>query len=126
RKRAEEAMRESEGRLRVALSAGGMGTWLWRIPQDEQIIDDSLREMMGLPAGEEVRTLEGFLRAVHDEDRARVRAEFERCRAEACDFDVEFRVQRRVGTRWLKDHGRACPDPDGRPLFVAGACVDVT
>ena len=36
RRKAEEKLRESEERLRVALSAGEMGTWLWRIPQDER------------------------------------------------------------------------------------------
>jgi PAS domain S-box-containing protein len=125
-KLAQERLRESEERLRVALSAARMGTWLWRIPQDDQVIDETLHEMMGLAPGEEVRTLESFLRAVHNEDRGRVRAEFERCRSEGGDFDVEFRVQRPTGIRWLKDQGRAFPGPEGHPLFVTGACVDIT
>src|SRR6185369_1709082 len=91
-KLAADALRESESRLRVALDAAEMGTWLWRIPTDEQILDDSLRRLMGLDRHEEVLTLDHFLQAVHPEDSGRVRAEFERCREEGGVFNVEFRV----------------------------------
>src|SRR4051812_17045049 len=126
-KLAGEALRESEGRLRVALAAADMGTWLWRIPQDEQVLDDSLRHLMGLPPGEEVMNLDGFLRAVHEGDRDRVRGEFERCRREGGDFNVEFRVTWPDGSvHWLRDQGKAFPDDQGRPAFITGACVDIT
>jgi PAS domain S-box-containing protein len=126
-KLAQEALRESQERLHVALSAGQMGTWLWRIPTDEQILDDSLRRLMGLPPGDEVRTLDGFLRAVHPDDRARTKAEFERCLREGGDFAVEFRVTWPDGSvHWLKDQGRVFPGPDGAPLFMAGAAMDIT
>jgi PAS domain S-box-containing protein len=127
RRAAEEKVRESEERLRVALAAGEMGTWLWRIPQDEQVLDDGLRHLMGLGSGEEVRTLEGFLRAVHPADRDRVRAEFERCVREGGEIDTEFRVLRPGGAeRWLKDQGKVFRGADGKPQFLAGACVDIT
>src|SRR3954470_20927140 len=122
-----ETLRESEERLRVALDAADMGTWLWRIPTDEQVLDDSLRRLMGLAPGEEVKTLGGFLRAVHPDDRDRVRAEFERCLGEGGGFSVEFRVTRPDGTvHWLRDQGRAYVGPDGTPLFMTGAAVDIT
>ncbi|MBY0229293.1 MAG: PAS domain S-box protein [Gemmataceae bacterium] len=121
-KAAQERLRESEERLRIALAAGGMGTWLWRIPQDEQVLDESLRALLGMRPEDEVRSLGDFLRFVRDEDRERVRAEFERCRREGGAFDVEFRV----GERWLKDQGRAFPGPEGRPAFITGACMDIT
>ncbi len=125
RRRAEERLRESEERLRVALDAGRMGTWRWRIPQDEQVLDDSLRQLMGLPAGQHLLRLEGFLDAVHPEDRDRVRAEFERCRVEGYDLDIEFRVTRPDGSvRWLKDQGKTLRGPDGP--FMTGAAVDIT
>ncbi|HEX4611272.1 MAG TPA: PAS domain S-box protein, partial [Urbifossiella sp.] len=122
----EERLRESEERLRVALAAGQMGTWLWRIPQDEQVIDDSLRRLMGLPPGAEVMNLGVFLQAVHEDDRARTREEFERCLGGG-DFNVEFRVTWPDGsTHWLKDQGKVFPSPDGRASFMAGAAMDIT
>src|SRR4051812_20720056 len=78
-KLAADALRESEGRLRVALEAAEMGTWLWRIPADEQILDDSLRKLMGLRPEQTVLTLDDFLQAVHPDDSERVKIEFEQC-----------------------------------------------
>ena len=126
-KLAADALRESESRLRVALDAAEMGTWLWRIPSDEQILDDSLRRLMGLTADEKVVTLHQFLHAVHPEDADRVRAEFERCLAEGGVFNVEFRVRWSDGSvHWLSDHGKVFNDDAGNPLFITGACVDIT
>ncbi len=59
--------------------------------------------------------------------RDRVRGEFERCLREGGEFSVEFRVAWPDGSvHWLRDQGRAFPDPDGRPLFMAGAAMDIT
>jgi len=126
-KLAADALRESESRLRVALDAADMGTWLWRIPTDEQILDDSLRRLMGLDPDAKVLTLDHFLQAVHPEDSGGVRAEFERCREQGGVFNVEFRVRWSDGSvHWLSDHGKVFHDDVGAPLFITGACVDVT
>jgi PAS domain S-box-containing protein len=126
-KLAADALRESESRLRVALDAANMGTWLWRIPTDEQILDDSLRRLMGLTPDEKVMTLDHFLKAVHSEDSERVRAEFERCLKEDGGFNVEFRVRWSDGSlHWLRDQGKVFYDEAGSPLFMTGACVDIT
>jgi PAS domain S-box-containing protein len=126
-KLAADALRESESRLRVALEAAEMGTWLWRIPTDEQILDDSLRRLMGLTPDEKVMTLDDFLKAVHSQDSERVRAEFERCLKEDGGFNVEFRVRWSDGSlHWLRDQGKVFYDEAGSPLFMTGACVDIT
>ena len=126
-KLAADALRESESRLRVALEAVEMGTWLWRIPTDEQILDDSLRRLMGLRLDENVMTLDEFLRAVHPNDTAHVRTEFERCLKHGGGFNVEFRVRWSDGQlHWLRDQGKIFYDDVGNPLFMTGACVDIT
>ncbi len=126
-KLAAEALRESEGRLRVAMAAAEMGTWLWRIAADQQLLDDSLRRLMGLRSEEEVHTLDDFLRAVHPDDRITVRREFERCVREGGELGVEFRTVWPDGTvHWLRDQGKVFPSADDGPAFMTGACVDIT
>ena len=126
-KLAADALRESESRLRVALEAAEMGTWLWRIPTDEQIIDDSLRRLMGLEPDEKVTTLDHFLKAVLPKDRERVRAEFTHSVEEERGFNVEFRVRWNDGSlHWIRDQGKIFTDEFGKPLFMTGACVDIT
>jgi hypothetical protein len=82
---------------------------------------------MGLTPDERVMTLDHFLKAVHSEDSERVRAEFERCLKEDGGFNVEFRVRWSDGSlHWLRDQGKVFYDEAGSPLFMTGACVDIT
>jgi PAS domain S-box-containing protein len=121
------AIQESEGRLRVAIAAAGMGTWLWRIRPDEQLLDESLRRLMGIAPGEDVFTIAQFIEAIHPDDRHRVRREFERAATEGGDFRVDFRVQDAGGAvRWLSDQGRVFAGSDGTARFITGACMDIT
>jgi PAS domain S-box-containing protein len=126
-RQADERLRESEERLRVALRAARMGTWTWHLATDRHTVDDSLQQLLGLAPEQTVETHQDLLAAVHAADRAAVEAAFQRTLQEGADLDVEFRVVHRGGrVRWLQDQGRLFQDEAGRPLFLAGACVDVT
>src|ERR1039457_6939586 len=46
RKKAEEALRGSEERLRMAVAAAEMGTWFWNIQQDEMNWSEKFRTML--------------------------------------------------------------------------------
>src|SRR3984893_1730248 len=48
RKKSEEALRGSEERLRMAVEAGEMGTWVWDIQQDEISWSAEVRTLLGL------------------------------------------------------------------------------
>lgn len=126
-RQAEAALRESEERLRLALSAGEMGTWQYRFATDEQILDPTMRQLLGLPTGTDVIPLEDFLHIVHEDDRPQVRREIERCLHEGGEIDLEFRVIWQDGSViWLKDRGKAIRDEDDRPLFLTGAAINIT
>lgn len=127
-KHAEEALAESEHRLNVALAAAQMGTWHWHIPANRQTLDENLNHLCGLEIhGKSVQSLEGFLGIIHPEDRATVAAAFHQSVRENKAFGVEFRVVWPDGAiRWLKDQGDVFYDNDGKPLSMAGACVDIT
>lgn len=127
RRRAEEALRDNERRLRVALAAARMGTWLWNIPTNEDRLDESLRRLLDIPEGEDVHTFEDFLGKVHPEDRPAVAAAFDDAVRQGKSLNVEFRVVWRDGSvHWLRDQGDVIADAQGRPVQLAGACVDIT
>ncbi|HEY1381138.1 MAG TPA: PAS domain S-box protein [Gemmataceae bacterium] len=127
RREAADALRESEERLRVALAAARMGTWLWHIETNRQMLDESLRDLLGLPAGQPVMRLEDFLALLHPDDRAATGEAFTRAVRDGTELSVEFRVARPDGAvRWLRDQGDVVRDEAGRAEFLAGACVDIT
>ncbi len=127
RRQTEEALRESENRLRVALSAAQMGTWHWDIATNRQTLDESLVRLCGLGSGKQIRTLEDFLRTIHPDDRHFVADAFDRSVREGTNLDLEFRVVWPDGTiRWLKDQGDVFHSEAGETLYMTGACVDIT
>jgi signal transduction histidine kinase len=127
RKLAEDRLRESEGRLRVALTAAEMGTWYWDIPADRQTTDANLTRLLGGGPVETSQPLDAFLARLHPDDRDRVRDDFLRTAREGTPLRTEFRVPRRDGTvRWLRDQGEVFRDAAGGPLYMTGACVDIT
>ncbi len=127
RKLAEESLREREERLRAALSASGTGTFRWDIRTNELSWDEALNGLFGLPPGQTVRTLENFLALVHPDERPGVIERCERSVREGADFDMEFRVVWPDGRiRWLHDKGKIVANAAGEPLYMTGACLDVT
>ncbi len=127
RKQMQEALRESEQRLRIALHAARMGTWHWNIKTGADTLDGNLRELFGLRPEEDPETIDDFYALLHPEDRSRVEAAFEKTRHEGVHLDTEFRVVRPDGSeRWFIDKGEVINDNAGQPHYMAGACVDIT
>lgn len=125
--RMEEALKEREERLRVALHAARTGTWKWDLRSNVDLIDDSLRKLFGLLPEQRFETVDDFYAIVHPEEREQVIASFERTLRDGVRLDTEFRVVWPDGSEhWLLDQGEVAKDREGRPVYLAGACVDVT
>jgi len=127
RKRTEEALAESEERLRIALDSAQMGIWDWNIQTGKITWSEGLERMCGLRPGEFDGTYETFLTFLHPEDRDRVLKAAERAIVQATDYAIEFRMCRANGTiRWAYSKGRVYYDEAGRPQRMAGVDVDIT
>ncbi|HSQ98612.1 MAG TPA: PAS domain-containing protein [Sphingomicrobium sp.] len=127
RKSAEEALRESDARLRAALEASEAGTFRWDIRTNELDWDEALDKLFGLAPGITARSLDQFIALVHPEQQAAVIGACERCARSGADFEMEFRVVRPDGTvRWIYDRGKTFLGSDGKPAYMTGACVDIT
>ena len=122
----ERVLRERDERLRLALEAGGLGTWEWTLTTGRITWSPSLEAIHGLPLGTFGGTLEAFEAAVDPEDRERVRASV-RAALERGEDRTEYRVVRPDGgVRWIEGRAVAFYDGDGRPERLVGVCVDVT
>ncbi len=128
RKQAEEALRESRERLLAAMLASETGTFRWDIRSNEIELDENLKRLLGLrPQDAAVRPLGEFIALVHPDDRLAVRDASECSARDGLDFDLHYRVVWPDGSvHWLADKGKLVRDADGTPLYMTGACVDVT
>jgi PAS domain S-box-containing protein len=68
RKRAEEALRESEERLHFALDAAEVGTFLWHVEEDRGEPDAQMLALFGLPADGTLTLAEALDTLIHPDD----------------------------------------------------------
>jgi PAS domain S-box-containing protein len=124
-----EALREKEEQLSMALLASGTGTYRWNIQTDEIQWNESLKQVCGLETGEgkTFSTLKDWLAHIHPDDRPAYLAALKRCLDKGDELDIEYRIIDPKGaTRWLADKGKVFLGAAEQPLYLMGACVDIT
>jgi diguanylate cyclase (GGDEF)-like protein/PAS domain S-box-containing protein len=107
RKLAEEALRESEERFRLAAEAAGLGVWDYDLTNDRREWSDRLREIFGIARDVEPR-LEVAEACMHPADRARVMRTLHQARAaDIARFEIVFRIRRAAdgAERWVAMSG---------------------
>ncbi|MDQ3590623.1 MAG: SpoIIE family protein phosphatase [Actinomycetota bacterium] len=129
RRRIEEALKESEDRLRLAVEATGLGTWDFNPVTGELRWDERCKAMFGLPPEAEV-DYEVFLAGLHPDDRERTDEVVQQALDPETDggFDVEYRT---VGLgdgieRWVAARGQAFFDEAGKAVRFIGTVLDIT
>jgi two-component system cell cycle sensor histidine kinase/response regulator CckA len=124
---ATEALAHSEERLRRALDAARMGTWVWSVENNSLVWDENLRKLYGLGPGERISSYEEFLERVHPDDRTFVADSVKRVLQGGGDLDYQFRIVLPGGqVRWIEDQGEVRRNEAGEPVYLAGVCTDVT
>ncbi|MEO7336891.1 MAG: PAS domain-containing protein [Caldimonas sp.] len=128
--RIEQRLRDSETRLRLALSAGrGIGTWNWDVVADRVIADERFAGLYGVdPATAEAGApIADFFALMHPDDAARVRASIEVALTTGAPFSEEYRLVPANGVeRWVVAEGRCERSADGAPLRFPGVSFDIT
>ena len=125
-KRAADALRESEGRLRLAQEAGGVGAYEWNLKTGELYASGVAKRLWGLP--EHVRlSMDQAVELIHPEDRPQSMARSGRP-LEELTGQAEYRIIRAdTGEiRWMARQVEIVRDEAGQPDRVVGALTDVT
>jgi PAS domain S-box-containing protein len=127
RELAEDAVRESEERLRFALENSHIGAW--ELDLVNQAIHRSLEHdrIFGYTEPLPEWTYRMFLEQVLPEDRAAVDAKFHEAMAIPGHWSLECRIRRADGeVRWLWVAGRLRLDAAGGALQLTGVLKDIT
>ena len=123
---AEETLRESEERLRLALDAGRMGSWEWQIGSHRVTWSPGLEAIHGLEPGSFEGTFEAYQSDIHPEDREYVLDSLRKTLQEGKEHRIEYRIVLPDGTvRWVEGRGNLIRSEDGRPSRMVGVCMDI-
>jgi two-component system, chemotaxis family, CheB/CheR fusion protein len=127
RKAAEEGLRRSEEFLRLAVEAGGVGTWEIDLPADEVTLSPTMAAMLGFPRDERTLSRGEWLLFVDGEDRPRVEEAIQRAAESGEPCDLTVRMAGADSTpRWLQLRGGTHPERSPGDRRMLGAALDVT
>lgn len=126
RETAEQALRESEERLRFSLEAGHLGFWQHDLAADRLFASNLCRAHFGRTPHEPF-THQDVLGTVHPEDRERAQQAILDAIRRQEGYVLEYRVLWPDGSvHWLMVRGRASYGADGRPTSTFGVTLDIT
>jgi PAS domain S-box-containing protein len=129
RKRVEEALRDSEQRMQLAVLAGGAGTWDLDLRTGRSVWSESHFTLLGYePTPDCVASEPMWRNAVVPEDLPAVLAAWERAEREHEVFRAEHRMRRidNGAIVWTRAVGRFLYDDTGRAIRFVGVFHDIT
>jgi len=126
RKRAEEALKESERRLTEAQRIGKIGNWEW-IPSENKLIwSAEMYDIFGI-APETILNTEASIQAFHPEDRAIVEEATRKTLEASQPQPIECRILKSDGTiGYVFGRGEILLDANGKLVKMVGIYQDIT
>jgi len=126
----EEALRESEEKLNLAIEGSGAGLWDWRVQSGEFVINDRWAEIPGYTREELLPlTIDTVSSRTHPEDLQRSRELLNRHFAgEDTGYECEIRVLHKDGHWvWVQERGKVTErNREGEPLRMTGTRLDIS
>jgi PAS domain S-box-containing protein len=127
RRSAQDDLRRTLERLQIATQAGKVGLWDWDMAADQITWTDSIFTMHGLERDAPTSNFEQWIARIHPADRPRVTEAIADAVAHDAPYDLEMRTFRPDGgVTWIYASATVVRDPQGKPLRLVGASVDVT
>ncbi|MGE0406304.1 MAG: PAS domain S-box protein, partial [Candidatus Korobacteraceae bacterium] len=126
RRRAEQALREGEDRLRTATQAAKMFAFEWDVATGAIVRSEAVPEVLG--AREETNTtIQHVFSSVHPEDRESVTAAIDNLSPDNPFLRIRHRMMSSDGSAiWVDRTSRGYFDEHGKLLRVVGMVMDIT
>ena len=127
RELAEQALRDSEQRLRLAIQAGKMYAYEWNVASDEVVRSAEYINVLGYNDRQQNLTRQQVLEGVHPEDRELFLESVKQLTPRRPTTQIGYRVLRPDGSVvWVEKSARGFFDERGKLLRMIGMVTDIT
>jgi PAS domain S-box-containing protein len=127
RRRADDAHRETEQRLRLALAAAEFGVFDWDTSSDLVRTDERFAHIYGIDGATSVRSVASLFERIHPDDRQVLAETLRSIQSGHGPARIEYRIVRPDGrTRWIATNTRGDPTPGSMPDRIVGVIEDIT
>ncbi|HEY9864164.1 MAG TPA: ATP-binding protein, partial [Candidatus Obscuribacterales bacterium] len=128
RKRIEQALRESQERLELAMRGANDGLWDWNISTGETYYSPRYQEMLGYTEQEFKPKIDEFIQRIHPEDQESVLNQiYKYIHHKYANYEIILRMQHKQGHYiWILSRGIGLPERPGKMERIVGINIDIT
>ena len=121
RKAAERELLETHARLRRAEVITGLGSWEFRLSDDQMFLSPGAEQILGLASGDSISALQEVIAPEHRHMRDKA---LQNLIEENIPYDIELKLYRQEDETILDIHSMAEYDPETNSVF--GTLLDIT
>ncbi len=126
-KKAEQSLLETQEQLKLALTAGSVGTWSWDIKTNDFKASEEENKLYGLAPDANMTRYTDWEKNLHPLDLPATREAIQRSIEHKIPLDIEFRILWADGTvHWIMAKANPYYDDRGNPDKMVGVNIDVT
>jgi len=123
----EQALRESEQRMRFCLEAANVGTWDWDIATGSVHWSENMEKIHGRRPGSFGGTVDAFLENIHPDDRRQVQDAVQQAVEGGGSCHLQYRYTKTDGSLgWMEASGQVIYDSSNHPTKIMGVCRDIS
>lgn len=127
RRKAEQALRDSEEQLRLAVKGARLSTWDWDVHTDEIRLGGRSQEMFGIAPDLWGQPFARLAELVHPDDLGPTYQKVKRAIEQRCPYSAEYRLARPGGDeRWIAALAEPVCDEAGSVVRMIGVAQDIT
>ena len=123
---AEEQMKISGEKLRLALQNGNIGTWEWDLQSNRIEWDERMETIFGFKPASFGGTYNAFEKCLAEEDINHFRKAIKDAVENKTPFETVYRIRKKGSMNYISTKASIDRKEDGIPIRMSGVCFDIT
>ena len=126
-KKATDALRELQNKLRIALENANIGIWEWNLKTNEVNLDERSENIFGFAPGTFDGKYTTFESCIHEDDLVYIRESIDKTLKSDVPLEIIYRIKNVSGaSNYISARANLKKDELGNPVILSGVNFDIT